>query len=49
MITSQEDRDGESRVFVVQVIYLTMTNTSIESEITDTPNMAYYESELSQR
>ena len=34
-ITSQEDQDGESWVFVVQAIYLTMTNTIIESEITD--------------
>ena len=48
-ITSQEDQDGESQVFTVQAIYLTMTNTIVESEITDSPNAAYYESESSQR
>ena len=34
-ITSQEDRDGEPQVFVVQAIYLAMTKTNIQSEITD--------------
>ena len=34
-MTTQEDQDGESWVFVVQVIYLTMGTTSIKSEITD--------------
>ena len=46
MITSQEDQDGESRVFIVQAIYLTMTNTSTESEITDISHVTYYESHV---
>ena len=41
VITSQEDRDGESQVFAVQAIYLSMTNTSIESEITDISHVTY--------
>ena len=43
-ITRQEDRDGESRVFIVQVIYL--TTTSIESGIMDTPHAVHHESEI---
>ena len=42
-ITSQEDRDGESRVSVVHAIYLVMTNTGIESEITDISHVVYDE------
>ena len=45
-ITSQEDQDGESRVFAVQAIYLAMTNTSIESEITDISHVTYNESHV---
>ena len=45
-ITSQEDQDGESRVFAVQAIYPTMTKASIKSEITDISQVTCYESEL---
>ena len=44
-ITSQEDQDGESQVFVVQAIYLAMTKTSIESEITDISHSVKKESQ----
>ena len=46
MITSQEDRDRESQVFMVHAIYLRMTNTSIESEITDISHVTYNESHI---
>ena len=56
MITSQEDRDRESWVFIVQAIYLAMIKTNIESEMTDISHVMYdeshmihYESESSQR
>ena len=45
-ITSQEDQDGESQVFAVQAIYLAMTNTTIESEITDISHVMYGESHV---
>ena len=46
VITSQEDQDGESRVFAVQAIYLVMTNTSIKSGITDISHVTYDESHV---